>query len=338
MPKAPKIVRPKRTKVAVVGFTTHNQLAPWQDEAWDLKGLNDLHSNFEAYRPGIFTTDRVEWYQLHRDQNGAFHGVRDPNHMQWMQAQSCPIWMWQPHPLITSSRAFPLTEILSAPLCHGRTLSPEGYYNNSISWMIAHAIYQGYQTIGVWGVDMALEGVHGQSEYGHQRPSVEYIIGVARGLGVEVVLPDESEICRSAFLYGYDNVTPVRRKLLARVDHLKQQEQDVTNDYEAVKRGMHECRGARSERLALIAPEQREKDQRLHDLTQQEQDLVNQYEHCKRVLHEVRGAMNNTEWLLRNYFPGDGAFQDVPRGERSVVLPPQSDGKPVNRITQMLEA
>lgn len=335
MPKLPKIERPKRSKVAILGFTQHGFKAPWKEEDWDLKGLNDLHSTFEAYSPGVFKTDRVEWYQLHRDEHGEFHGARDPEHMKWMAGQTCPIWMWHPHPDIPASRAYPIMDVLASPICHGRPLSPEGYYNNSISWMLAHAILQGYQTIGLYGIDMALDGVHGQSEYGYQRPSVEYFIGIARGLGIEVVMPQESELCKTGFLYGYDNITHVRRKLTSRLEGLCAQETDITNNYEAIKRALHECRGAKTERLSLIPEEQHQQDQRLADLAGQEQQLVNEYEGAKRALHEVRGAKNNTEWMLTNYFPGDGALQDVARTERSVVLPPQSDGRPVNRIAAL---
>lgn len=327
--------RTGRTKCAILGFTQHGFLAPWKDADWDLKGLNDLHGTFEAYSPGIFQTDRVEWYQLHRDEHGEFHGARDPAHMQWMTSQTCPIWMWQRHPAIPASEAYPLLDVLSAPLCHGKPLSPEGYFNNSISWMLAHAILQGYETIGLYGIDMALDGVHGQSEYSYQRPSVEYFIGVARGLGIDVVMPQESELCKTGFLYGYDNITHVRRKLTGRLEGLAAQEQDIINQYEAVKRALHECRGAKVERVALLPPEQREQDERLKQLVGQEEQLVNEYESAKRSLHEVRGAKNNTEWMLRNYFPGDGALQDVPRTERSVVLPQASDGKPINRLAAL---
>jgi hypothetical protein len=60
-------------------------------------------------------------------------------------------------------------------------------------------------------------------------------------------------------------------------------------------------------------------DQRLdelrHNIAQAEQD----FEDAKRVLEQVRGAMNDCEWLLRNYFPGDAAVQDVPRTDRSIT-------------------
>lgn len=338
----------KRDKIAILGFTTHNRYAPWTDESYDLAGLNDLHGMMEQFAPGIFATDRIVWFQLHRDDGGQFHGVRDPNHRAFLQhPHPFPIFMWNAHPEFPASVAFPLMEILTKPILPtGEPLSPEQYYNNSISWMIAWAILQGYKEITVFGVDMAIEGVHGQSEYGHQRPSVEYFIGAGRGLGVRVVLHEESELCKCAFLYGYDNEMFIRRKWLARQEHLAQQLQDATNDYEAIKRNLHEIRGA-IWAVGQLCPEGHPK---LDELQQKELAAVNEYEAAKRAIHEITGAQNGNEWNLRNFMPGEGPLQDVPRTPRSLIdplkiqdltayhaLPPQSDGvSPVNRIKAAL--
>jgi len=73
------------------------------------------------------------------------------------------------------------------------------YFTNTISWMIALAIHKGYKTIGIFGVDMAVS-----SEYHHQRPSCEYFIGLARGMGINVILPDEADLLKARFLYGFE--------------------------------------------------------------------------------------------------------------------------------------
>lgn len=353
MPKR-KVEPHKRSKVAIIGFTTHQRYAPWTDDSYELWGLNDLHGMMEQYAPGIFQTDRIRWFQLHRDDGGSFHGVRDPNHRTFLQhPHPWPIYMWNHYDEFPSSVAFPLQKLLTEPvLPHGKPISEEAYYNNSISYMIALAILEGFKEIAVFGVDMAIEGVHGQSEYGHQRPSVEYFIGVARGLGINVVLHEESEICKCAFLYGYDNTMYIRRKWLSRSEHLQAQLQDATNDYEAIKRNLHEIRGAIYVLRQIVPnlPDDHKYRLQLMDLEQKELACVNEYEAAKRSIHEITGAMNNNEWALRNYMPGEGPLQDVQRTPRSLidplkiqdltaysVLPAQSDGvSPVNRIKQAL--
>lgn len=347
-----------RSNVAILGFTQHGYKAPWGNPEWDFKGLNDLHSVWEQQWPKCFAehADQIEWYQLHRKQpDGQYPGARDEGHTEWLAKQTCPIWMWAHDETIPASQPYPLADILTkALLPTGESLSPEQYWNNSISWMIAHAILQGYKTIGLYGVDMAMDGVHGESEYQHQRPSVEYLIGVARGLGIRVVMPQESELLKCAFLYGWDNEMHVRSKLLQRHQGLVADEQGAVDAYETTKRSKFMITGAlqllmgqtQAPQLNAIRahiPEAVLKDA-VAALEADDTTASNQFETAKCQLHEVRGAKNNTQWLLKNYFPGEGPIQDVPRTEASLTMtpltdsptaPPPSDGK--NRILDLVK-
>jgi hypothetical protein len=74
------------------------------------------------------------------------------------------------------------------------------YWNSSIAYMLALAITEGYEKISVYGVDM-----RDDEEYFYQRPNCEYLIGLARGRGIEVVIPDASPLCKfngSKILFG----------------------------------------------------------------------------------------------------------------------------------------
>lgn len=267
----------KRKRVAIIAFTEHHRQAPWQDDAWELWGLNDLTPTFlQLGGPGIFDSGRCRWFQLHRpNPDGSYHGARDPHHHQWLTQQTTmPIYMWEPHPEVKAAVPYPVFDIL-------KYFQPWPYFNNSVSWMIALAIAEGFEEIGVYGVDMALDGITG-AEYSHQRPSCEYFLGIAWGRGIRLHLPDESELLKCAYLYGFDNVMPTRRKLLARFQQLEQQDAELSAEYENIKRAMHHCRGAKV----------------------------------------------NTEWLLRNYLPGEGATQDVPRTPRSVIAVPAEPAAP----------
>lgn len=51
------------------------------------------------------------------------------------------------------------------------------------------------------------------SEYAVQKPSVEYWIGRAQGYGIEVWVPDDAHILKSATLYGYASSSPLRIRL-----------------------------------------------------------------------------------------------------------------------------
>jgi hypothetical protein len=66
--------------------------------------------------------------------------------------------------------------------------------------MIAMAVMEGYEEIGVYGVDMAQN-----TEYDHQRPSCEYFLGFARGRGIKVTLPKTSDLLQCRWLYGFED-------------------------------------------------------------------------------------------------------------------------------------
>lgn len=80
------------------------------------------------------------------------------------------------------------------------------FFTNSISYMIAYALYEGFENISLYGVDM-----DSQSEYEFERPSVSYWIGFARGLSVEVTIA--SEVDNPIFLYGFDDYSVLIQKL-----------------------------------------------------------------------------------------------------------------------------
>lgn len=335
---------PTRKKVAIIGYTNHQCFAPWQDDSWEIWGLNDLYEVMPQYNEHLLkgdVWDRMQWFQVHRNDHAQFHeGARDPHHLDWLKNAKCPVWMFEPRPEIPNAQRYPIDETLA--------LFPRAYFNNTISWMIAKALLDGYKTIGIWGVDMALDGVHGQSEYSHQRPSVEYFVGWADGHGVEFYIPIESEICKCGFLYGKDNITPVRRKLTDRLGQLKEQEAQTVATYEQTKKDLFAAKGAlhgmRPLPLEKIAEDARadwiSQGQKFEEA---EEVLQQQLEDTKRILHEIRGALNNTTWLLTNYFPGDGPTQDVARFPQAVITPTASDPSksdghsdtPVNRLAAL---
>lgn len=75
------------------------------------------------------------------------------------------------------------------------------YFGCGIDYMIALAVYLGAEEIHIYGVMLSME-----SEYAHQKPSVEYWIGMAQGRGVKVrVHGIYSNLLktRNGMIYGY---------------------------------------------------------------------------------------------------------------------------------------
>jgi len=98
------------------------------------------------------------------------------------------------------------------------------YFTNSISWMIALAILEGFKTIYIYGVDMAQD-----DEFAFQRPSCEYFIGWAKGAGINVVIPAKSDLLKAAWLYPYEDDSAFKLKCDTRRQELQQRIHQAAN-------------------------------------------------------------------------------------------------------------
>lgn len=166
-------------KVAIVGFTTSNRSAPFDDPGWEKWGLNALYDLL----PG---RQWQRWFELHkREVNLADEGM---GHLYQLSLMRCSIYMQRCFPDIPTSIEYPLSDVFRMF---------RSYLTSSFSYMVALAILEGVSEIGVWGVDAADE------EWGWQRPSLEYLLGYAEGNGIKVTIPGTSSLLRAPFLYGY---------------------------------------------------------------------------------------------------------------------------------------
>lgn len=157
-------------------------------------------------------------YEIHNNWR-EFHGKGSEDagaHHRWLMGQKVPVYMLQKEDDIPTSEVYPMEEI--ADLI-GRTRDGTPYIESSIAYMMAHAIYEYQQTrylelkgkpvcdgmkIGIWGVDLAVD-----TEYTYQRPNMEYLIGLARGMGINVYIPKVSSLLTHANGKAYGFWSPL---------------------------------------------------------------------------------------------------------------------------------
>lgn len=99
-----------------------------------------------------------------------------------------PIYMHRHWDDIPSSVPFPFDEVEKSVFSGFPRASwdtQRDWYNSSPAYMIALAIHEGATTIGLYGID-----VLDDSEFTLERPCLEYLIGLAVGRGIEVVIPE----------------------------------------------------------------------------------------------------------------------------------------------------
>ena len=202
-------VRPQK-KIAIVGFTGSRDKAPWGDPEWEIWICNNLwkivpeqwHVLFDLHDNATITSDPE-----HAGFLAGQDGMR-PDNQTRVNLNGRPVVTWKPLPEWPTAVAYPKDPTVD----HFGT-----YFTNSISWMIAAAIAAGASEIGVFGVDMATN-----TEYGAQRPSCEFYLGWAAGLGIKLHIPDESDLCKVAYMYGAEDDSPLRAKLEDRRQELAQ--------------------------------------------------------------------------------------------------------------------
>ena len=155
-------------KVAIVGLasSTHSD-APWFDDTWekwglpwDDKGWPFMARHFEMHDQRLLDSE---------------HSKRGPDYAERLKDCS----------RLYTQENYPFEAV-------AKTIG-QAYWNSSISYAMALAIHEGAREIAIYGVDM-----DGTDEYAYQKANMEYLIGVARGRGIQVYIPPQSALCKFA--------------------------------------------------------------------------------------------------------------------------------------------
>jgi hypothetical protein len=138
-----------------------------------------------------------------------FHGRNSEDagaHYRWLMGQKVPVYMNDVEADIPTSVRYPIEDVAAIV---GKTRNGDAYLESSIAFMMALAIVEGWKEpenmrIGIWGVDLDVG-----TEYSYQRPNMEYLIGLARGRGIKVFIPERSSLLTHAKGKAYGKYTPL---------------------------------------------------------------------------------------------------------------------------------
>lgn len=214
---APQAPARTKDKVCIVGCSQSKADTPFeQKEEYEFWGVNNLFLTLP-------NEGWTRWFEIHQITHEEGHwlrrGGRDfrgqpvQEYLEGLGKLKCPVYMQASNPLVRNAVPYPLQEVVEK---YGR------YFTNTVSWEIALAIHMGFREIRIYGVDMAVD-----SEYFWQRPSCEYFLGLAKGMGVEIFIPDDCDLLKARFLYGFDEVkelgwTNKVEKTLKKLDEKRQ--------------------------------------------------------------------------------------------------------------------
>jgi len=186
-------------KVAIVGGGPTRLYAPYHDKSWDIWAFSSRDYKY----PRI-----TRWFEIHhptdlRQQLASRKLGRRTfaDYVNFMRKLRCPVYMQARYKYIPNSVRFPIERVLDE---FGRC------FTSTASYMVALAMLEGYNVIGLWGVNPR------GKEYGPQRGALEYLLSLARQKGIRVYLPRgvnlrlraHPEPYRTRVLYAYDWRSP----------------------------------------------------------------------------------------------------------------------------------
>lgn len=223
----------KNKTVVILGTAGTLITTPWDDPERDYWACAPVitHDPSKGHRIDVlFELHHMEYWiniidrlNLYMDEN--------PKSIIFMQNKNGPI---------KNSVKFPIAELqgsIGHPLL-------AGYFTSTIAYMIAMAIFMGYEKIELYGVHMSSD----EEEYSGQRSCCEAWLNYGLGKGVDYFIPEASDVMRNGYLYGYEQekgivLDLIHRKegLVAGVDELKKRMEKILEDLHKNEGAVLDC-------------------------------------------------------------------------------------------------
>lgn len=192
-PPAPTKLR----KVAIVGTAPSSRgLAPLNDPEWEIW----------ACSPGNQNLSRVDvWFEVH-SLEAEWVDCENARKVEWIEflKDKPKVVMDKVYPGIPGSRPYPILDLI-------QEFDGSWFFTSTPSMMMALAIAQKVDVIGVFGVDLAQA-----AEYACERSGFQFWIREAGKRGIQIIIPPESDVGEPPPVYGIHLGLPMTRKILAR--------------------------------------------------------------------------------------------------------------------------
>ncbi|KKN00332.1 hypothetical protein LCGC14_1138870 [marine sediment metagenome] len=164
-------------ELIILGLGPTRVLCPYDKETWGVNLVYRVAKRLDR----LFIFDEL------------YEGRKDFS-LEDLRKLKCPIMHKRLRPdLNLNLEVYPIHEIIKK--------FNDDYFTNAICYMIAYALYLGYEKIDLYGIDHIIH-----QGYVMEKGGVEHWVGVAAGRGVEVMIPYGSALCKTkdGKLYGYE--------------------------------------------------------------------------------------------------------------------------------------
>lgn len=180
-------------KIGILGSAPSSiNLAPFSDPTWTLWGCS------EGCAQAVGTRPVAAWFEIHD-----WPFARWPKDYQDFLKRQKIVYTASAIPELPNSALYPKDAMIEK---FGKY-----FWSCSPAYMLAMAIDQKPEEIGIWGIDMAAA-----DEWAYQRPACHFFIGIAEAMGIKITVPKESDLLKPAAMYGFNLSDPMLIKLEAR--------------------------------------------------------------------------------------------------------------------------
>jgi hypothetical protein len=233
-------------RIAIVGTAPTWKATPWADPTLEIWALNDMH---------VMNLPRADrWFDLHpldkmyfRTPNTpVFEGdvpagyfVRPAGHVEWLRKQTIPVYVQDAAQLGSPSAVtFPKAQIEAKFGTH---------FASSPAWMIGLALLEGVTELHIYGIHLATEW-----EYVKQKPNMTFLLGLAAGLGVKVVLPKGCPLLAESHQYAFESDPDIAKVALKRKLQRVQKEAAAVQQREKARKWYQRKDPNHASRLAFL--------------------------------------------------------------------------------------
>ena len=195
-------------KAAILGSATSSlNQAPFNDASWEIWALGPEQRRVTRY------------YEIHTPEQ-----VK-PELRERYNKTTAEVYTLSCLPDVPAAFKYPLEQVVA--------VIGGDYFASSIGYMFGHLIYEHlmaktqdekFSEVAIFGVDMLLD-----EEYAMQRPNCEYLLGICKGLGILVHVPDSSALLKVNSPYGRAKKTEITGPF--NVDYFQKQ----LNEYTKIK-------------------------------------------------------------------------------------------------------
>ncbi len=315
-------VKEGRDRIAVVGFCNDSrEWVPYEDQQLVVAGLN---------RGYIFQQRADAWFDMHGPAIYLNAQRRPGNHLGWLQQFPGPVYSHRPIEGVPNSVEYPLEAVAQTIAGNvyrvnakgvQKSAADEPYLTSSIAQEIALAIHEGYKEIQLFGIDLNTD-----SEYAWQKPGVEYMLGVAAGRGIKVVLPDNCPLLKGA-IYGRGYLAPEGERMS--MEQLENRAKALEKERAQVTQQLHEMVGAKRELEFVQAQLVPGLDHERLDQRRQKMDqAIGEFQ--QRLL-QIQGGLKETAYWIHQTPAGQDPKQAVAQLQKR-----QDSEGPVTELQVML--